>query len=149
MSANSSSSDDEPSIPSWVFDLKALVKLSVTVGGTSYVLLDEPILFLQAVVIDFVISGAFDLLSFLLGGVLEIFGIIGGAFADAGVAVLEALGPVGDVLLIPIEILGDVLGSIASIGGPAGLVIVIGVFVVMGWVLSRGIDVVTGFLPWT
>ena len=102
-------------IPSWVLDLRPLVPIVSTLTTIA----SNPQRWIRQNLGEFVVTEVFDLGSWLIGIVLEGFGLVSGSITKAGDSFLVALGPVGESIRGIPGMIYDPIYQLALSGGLA------------------------------
>jgi len=104
-----------PIVPGWIFDLRPLVPLVSTLTTIA----TNPEQWIRQNLAEFVVTEVFGVASWLIGIVLEGFGLVSSSLTDAGDSVLVALGPVGESIRAIPGLIYDPIYEIALSGGLA------------------------------
>lgn len=135
-------------LPDWIQDLRVLTGASITIGGATVALTDDPITFVQAVIIDWLLSGIVSLIEQLIGLLLEAGGIVIDSLISAGSVLLTPFGIGGSTLVDLLILLDGTITSIASLGGPAAPIITVVVYAALVYLLALGVRTLLEVIKW-
>jgi hypothetical protein len=102
-----------PTLPGWIFNLRPLVPIVSTLTTIA----TNPQRWIRQNLGEFVVTEVFDFAGWLIGIVLEGFGLVSGALTDAGDSYLAALGPVGESIRGLPGLIYDPIYQLALSGG--------------------------------
>ena len=119
------SGDDGPSLPDWISDLRSLIGVSVGTGATTYYLVDEPIAFIQFVLIDRIQQTILDVSGAIGARLIQLNDILlDSTIGVLGTAVGDSISFVGESIIGLIDAIGEIAQSLAAGAGPLGIIII-------------------------
>lgn len=127
------SSETSSSVPGWVTGLAGASALGVA-------LTENPVAFVQAVVVEWIVGGLLSLGGEAGALLSEMWGITASVFVMAGAEVARPFGIAGDAVLEVLGIVSSIVYDVAAMGGPLAPLIVVlawGVVVVALAYLAR------------
>lgn len=121
---------------------------SITIGGTTYALLDNPQAFIMAVVIDYFLEGAIQLAGETAAVIALAYGTVADALTMTITEVTGSFGHVGDGLLDAVRALNETLVSVATTGGPAAPFLVLILWGAIGLAVAIAIRTLLEAIQW-
>ncbi|MFC7047280.1 hypothetical protein ACFQH6_19395 [Halobacteriaceae archaeon GCM10025711] len=118
-------------------DLLGVPSVLQNLGSDATSLLRDPRAYIIGVIVAWIVNGTVDLIGAITGLVLDAGELVAGTPVMLGGSLIQAMTPAAKGLLLPIEVIGDVLSGALAAAGPAAPIVAALGLVVMWWVAER------------